>query len=266
MQKVVNTHCHIYPKKIASKAVESIGNFYNLNMALDGTVEGLVQDGEKIGTVHYLVHSVATSPKQVKSINEFIFSEIKDHPDLFTGFGALHPDSDDIEEDVNYLVNLGLKGIKLHPDFQQFALNEERSFKLAEVVDNHNLPMLIHCGDYRYNYSNTKELKELLESFPNLTVIGAHFAGWSIWEESTKEFAGNFDNLFVDVSSSLYGLSPETANELIHAYGVDKVLFGTDFPMWDSVSEIERFKKIGLSEKEEYKILYENAAKLLNLI
>ena len=60
MQKIINTHCHIYPNKIASKAVESIGQFYDLPMALDGTVEGLVKDGEKIGTVHYLVHSVAT--------------------------------------------------------------------------------------------------------------------------------------------------------------------------------------------------------------
>lgn len=263
--KVINTHCHIYPNKIASKAVESIGDFYDLDMALNGTIEGLIQDGEKIGTVHYLVHSVATSPKQVKSINEFIADNVKQNPDLFTGFGTLHPDSEDIEADVDYIIELGLKGVKLHPDFQQFALNEERSFKLAEAVDKNNLPMLIHCGDFRYNYSNPTELKDLIEAFPNLIIIGAHFAGWSIWEESTKELAGT-PNLYVDISSSLYGISPETAKELIHAYGVDKVLFGTDFPMWDSVSEMERFKKIGLTEEEEYKILYENAAKLLNLI
>ena len=125
--------------------------------------------------------------------------------------------------------------------------------------------MLIHCGDFRYNYSNPTQLKELINKFPNLTIIGAHFAGWSIWEKSTAELAGT-PNLYVDLSSSLYGISPETAKELIYAYGVDKVLFGTDFPMWDSVSEMERFKKIGLTEEEEYKILYENAAKLLNLI
>ncbi|MCQ2737758.1 MAG: amidohydrolase family protein [archaeon] len=265
MQKVVNTHCHIYPNKIASKAVESIGDFYDLAMALDGTIEGLIEDGKKIGTVHYLVHSVATSPKQVKSINEFIADNVKQNPDLFTGFGTLHPDSEDVEADVDYIIELGLKGVKLHPDFQQFALNEERSFKLAEAVDKNNLPMLIHCGDFRYNYSNPTELKELINKFPNLTIIGAHFAGWSIWEKSTAELAGT-PNLYVDVSSSLYGISPETAKELIYAYGVDKVLFGTDFPMWDSVSEMERFKKIGLTQEEEYKILYENAAKLLNLI
>lgn len=265
MQKVINAHCHIYPNKIASKAVDSIRDFYDLDMALDGTIEGLTKDGEKVNTVHYLVHSVATTPKQVKSINEFIMDAIKDSPDLFTGFGTLHPDSDDIEGDVQHIIDLGLKGVKLHPDFQQFALNEERSFKLAKVVSENNLPMLIHCGDYRYNYSNPSQLKELLEKFPDLLVVGAHFAGWSVWKEAAKELVGT-PNLMVDLSSSLYGLSPEEAKDLIYAYGVDKVLFGTDYPMWDSESEMERFKKIGLSVDEENKILYENAAKFLNLV
>ncbi len=192
-------------------------------------------------------------------------SEIKEKPDLFTGFGTLHPDSDDIEGDVNHLIACGLKGVKLHPDFQQFALNDEKAFKLAEVVDEKNLPMLIHCGDFRYNYSNPKQLKDLIDNFPNLSIIGAHFAGWSMWEEATEVLAGT-PNLMVDISSSLYGLTPKTAKELIHAYGVDNVLFGTDYPMWDSVSELKYFKNIGLTPEEEHKILFENAAKFLNLI
>ena len=110
MQKVINAHCHIYPEKIASKAVLGIRNFYDLDMSLNGTVEGLIKDGEKIGVVHYLIHSVATTPKQVKSINEFIAESVNQNPDLFTGFGTLHPDSESIQEDLDYLIELGLKG------------------------------------------------------------------------------------------------------------------------------------------------------------
>lgn len=265
MQKIINTHCHIYPSKIASKAVENIGNFYDINMSLNGTIEGLIEDGEKIGTVHYLVHSVATTPKQVRSINEFISSEINKFPDLFTGYGTLHPDSENIQEDIDYLISLGLKGVKVHPDFQQFALNEEKSFKLAEIVEDNNLPIMIHCGDFRYNYSNPEQLKGIIENFPDLSIIGAHFAGWSVWEESVEEFAGT-PNLMVDLSSSLYDISPETAKDYIYAFGVDNVLFGTDYPMWISEEELERFHKINLTPEEENKILYENAAKLLGLI
>ena len=264
MEKIINAHCHIYPEKIADKAVLGIRDFYDLDMSLNGKVDGLIKDGEKVGVTHYLVHSVATTPKQVKSINEFISESVKAHPDLFTGFGTLHPDSEDIQGDFDYLIELGLKGVKLHPDFQQFALNEDRALEIGKIVEKGNVPILIHCGDFRYNYSNPDQLKPFLDEFPNLTVIGAHFAGWSIWQEATEKLAGT-PNLYVDLSSSLYDLSPEIALELIHKYGSDRVLWGTDYPMWDSVSEMEYFNKLDLTQKERLQILYENAAKILKL-
>lgn len=264
MEKIINAHCHIYPNKIASKAVKGIRDFYDLDMSLNGSVDDLLRDGNEVGVTHYLVHSVATTPKQVKSINEFISEEVKAHSDIFTGFGTLHPDSDDIKGDFEYLIELGLKGVKLHPDFQQFALNEERAFKMGEVISEGNVPLLIHCGDFRYNYSNPEQLKPFLDKFPEITTIGAHFAGWSLWQEATEKLAGT-PNLYVDISSSLYDLSPETAKELIYAYGVEKVLWGTDYPMWDCKSEMEMFNKIDLNQKERSMILYENAAKILDL-
>jgi hypothetical protein len=264
MQKVINAHCHIYPEKIASKAVLGIRDFYDLDMSLNGKIDGLLDDGNRVGVVHYLVHSVATTPKQVKSINEFISGEVKRHPDIFTGFGTLHPDSEDIPGDVDYLLDLGLKGVKLHPDFQRFALNEERAFRMGEAINDADIPVLIHCGDFRYSYSNPEQLKPFLDKFPDMTVIGAHFAGWSMWEEATEKLAGT-PNLYVDLSSSLYALTPETALDLIHAYGADRVLWGTDYPMWESDSEMEYFNKIDLTEKERSQILFENASKILNL-
>jgi len=135
---------------------------------------------------------------------------------------------------------------------------------MGEAIDERGLPIMIHCGDFRYEYSNPEQLKPFLEKFPNMLVIGAHFAGWSMWEEATKELAGT-PNLIVDLSSSLYALSPETAKELIHAYGADRVLWATDFPMWESESEMAMFDKIELTEEERNMILYENAAKLLGL-
>lgn len=264
MKKAINAHCHIYPEKIASKAVKGIRDFYDLDMSLNGKVDNLIEDGSKVGVVHYLIHSVATTPKQVRSINEFISEVVKSDQGLFTGFGTLHPDSDDIEGDFNHLISLGLKGVKLHPDFQQFALNEDRAFKMGEIINKGDVPVLIHCGDFRYNFSNPDQLKPFLDKFPDMTVIGAHFAGWSVWQEATEKLAGT-PNLFVDISSSLYALSPQEAKRLIYAYGVDKVLWGTDYPMWESESEMEFFRKIGLTEEEESKILYENAAKLLKI-
>lgn len=264
MQKIVNAHCHIYPEKIADKAVTGIRDFYDLDMSLNGKLDDLIRDGNTVGVTHYLVHSVATTPKQVKSINEFIAESVNTHPDLFTGFGTLHPDSEDLQGDFDYLIELGLKGVKLHPDFQMFAMNEERAFRIGEVVSKGNVPMLVHCGDFRYNYSNPDQIKPFLDKFPDITFIGAHFAGWSIWEEATEKLAGT-PNLYVDLSSSLYDLTPETALRLIHAYGADRVLWGTDYPMWESESEMEYFNRIDLTDEERELILYKNASKLLGL-
>ena len=264
MQKAINAHCHIYPVNIAARAVSGIKDFYKLRMSLDGTTSGLIADGQKVGVVHYLVHSVATTPKQVRTINEFISSEVKAHPGLFTGFGTLHPESTDIEGDFNHLLELGLQGVKLHPDFQKFALDGERAFELGKVISKGGVPVLIHCGDHRYNYSNPLQTKKFLDSFPNLTVIGAHFGGWSVWKDAAATLAGS-PNLYVDCSSSLSWLTPDEAAQIIRAYGADRVLWGTDYPMWESGSELELFHRIGLTTEEERLILYDNAAKLLGI-
>ena len=100
--------------------------------------------------------------------------------------------------------------------------------------------------------------------YDDLTVIGAHFGGWSIWEEATKKLY-RYENFFVDCSSSLYALTPKVAGELIHAYGTDRVLFGTDYPLWSPESEIERFMQVNLTEKEREDIFYNNAAKLFGI-
>ena len=123
MNKILDAHCHIYPDKIAEKAVQSVGEFYHLKMRMDGTVAHLLEAGEKAGITNFLVHSVSTTPHQVKSINEFISAQVNAYPDKLTGFGTLHPDSDTIEADVEHLLELGLQGVKLHPDFQRFAID-----------------------------------------------------------------------------------------------------------------------------------------------
>lgn len=264
MQKVINAHCHIYPAKVAARAVEGIKKFYDLDMSLNGMTDDLIRDGSEAGVVHYLVHSVATTPEQVRSINSFIAEEVRSHPDIFTGFGTLHPDSTDLKGDIDDLVTQGLKGVKLHPDFQQFAMNGEKAYRLGEMLSGRNLPILVHCGDPRYEFSNPDQFRPFLERFPDITVIGAHFGGWSKFDEAADKLAG-LPNLYIDCSSSLYLMTPAKAAELIRRFGADRVLFGTDYPMWEASKEMDRFKKIGLTDEEEELILYENAAKLLKV-
>lgn len=262
--RIIDAHCHIYPDKIAQKASDSTGTFYNIPSLLDGKISTLLEHGEKAGFTHFIVQSVATTPKQVSSINNFIAASVAESGGKFTGLGTLHPDSTDVESDVNEIISLGLKGVKLHPDIQQFKIDDYRMLRIYELCEG-KLPILIHTGDNRYDYSNPNRMIPILEIYKDLTVIGAHFGGWSIWEEATEKMC-KYKNFFVDCSSSLYALTPEKAKELIMAYGTKRVLFGTDYPMWKPEEELEKFMQIDLTKKEREDILYNNAAKLFNIM
>ncbi len=264
MYPIVDCHCHIYPDKIAERAVRSIGEFYDIPMHNGGTVADMVRSEKEAGVTHCIVFSVATKVKQVESINNFIALEVEKSNGFMTGLGTLHPDSPDIAADVEHLLSLGLKGVKLHPDIQGFKIDDYRCLKIYELCEKKGLPVLLHTGDYRYDFSNPNRVKPILETYTELTVIGAHFGGWSIWEKAVEELHG-YRNFYVDCSSSFYGLDPKKAEELIRTYGADRVLFGTDYPMWVPKSEVEYFNGLGLTEQEKELILYKNAKKLFDL-
>jgi len=261
--KIIDAHCHIYPDKIAQKASDSTGDFYNIPSLLDGRISTLLEYGEKSGIEHFVVQSVATTPKQVSSINNFIADSVDKSNGKFTGLGTLHPDSEDIEADVNEIISLGLKGVKLHPDIQQFKIDDYRMLKIYELCEG-RLPILMHTGDHRFDYSNPNRMMPILDIYKDLTVIGAHFGGWSVWEEATKKLY-KYENFYVDCSSSLYAMTPEKAKELIVAYGTKRVLFGTDYPMWEPKDEIAKFMQIELTDKQREDILYNNTAKMFDI-
>ena len=261
--KVFDAHCHIYPAKIAQKAAAATATFYdNLGKTYDGTVQTLFAEGEGIG--QFLVQSVATKPEQVRHINEFIAAEVAQFPDRLYGFGALHPESETLTDDLAHLRELGLHGVKLHPDIQRFRLDSKECFALCEQCEG-VLPLLLHTGDRRYSFSNPEQLLPLLRRFPKLTVIAAHFGGYSVWDEATAQLAGRFDNLWVDCSSSFFAMDDAHAKELIAAYGAEHVLFGTDYPMWNPAQELERFLALQLPQRDGENILYNNAARLFGL-
>lgn len=260
--EVCDSHAHIFPEPIAQKAVDSIGDFYSLDMFYNsGSPASLISGGEKIKATHYLVCSVATVPHQVQSINKFILSECAKHPE-FIGFGTLHPDCPDTEQEIERLIASGIKGIKLHPDFQRFNIDDKKAMKIYEMIEG-RLPVLIHMGDSRYNYSRPYRLENAVKAFPNLKVIAAHLGGYERWNEAITCLYS--ENVYFDTSSSLAFISPEFAKELILTYGEDRIFFGTDFPMWDHVSELKRFLSLGFDEKTNRKILSGNFKKFFGI-
>ena len=262
--EIIDAHCHIYPEKIAAKAAISVGNFYEEEPACQGTVEELMELGSSVGVDRFVVQSVATAPKQVASINSFIADEVQKHNGKLIGFGTLHPESADIKGDLEHLRELGLLGVKLHPDIQGFKIDDYRCLKIYELCEKAGLPVLMHTGDYRYDMSNPNRLIPVMKIYTGLTVIGAHFGGWSVWEKASEELA-ELPNLLVDCSSSLSYIPAETALGIIRRYGAERVLFGTDFPLHSPINEMRLFEALGLEEWEKEAILSGNVKRVLKL-
>lgn len=261
---IIDAHCHVYPDKIAEKASGATGKFYSLGIRYDGKISTLLAMGDRAGVDKFVIQSVATTPKQVRSINEFIADTVRQYPDRMYGLGTMHPDSEDMHGDIEHIVELGLKGVKLHPDIQGFKLDDYRCLKIYELCEKMGLPILCHTGDSRYDNSNPNRMLPIIDIYKNLTIIGAHFGGWSVWEEATEKLSGK-KNFFVDCSSSFYALDDDKVMKLIRAYGVDNVIFGTDYPMWDMQPEVERVKLLPLTDEEREKIFWKNAVRIYNL-
>lgn len=262
--RLVDAHCHVYPDKIATRAVAGTDTFYGLHSLYDGTVDTLLAVGDCVGIDHFVVQSVATTPKQVQSINEFIAKTVAAQPGRMTGLGTLHPESGDIAGDMRHIMELGLHGVKLHPDIQRFKIDDYRCLKIYELCEREGLPILMHTGDSRYDFSNPNRLLPVLKIYTGLTVVGAHLGGWSVWKEARETLAG-LPNFYVDTCSSLPFLSVEEARETVRCYGADRVLFGTDYPMFSAEKELALLAKLELTEAEQQKILADNAVKVFRI-
>jgi predicted TIM-barrel fold metal-dependent hydrolase len=150
---IIDFHAHIYPEKIADRAVKSVGDFYNLEMSGTGTAEKLLADCKKIGVTSCVVHSVAVTAERVEAINDYISSECEKHKEFY-GFGTMHADFENKLDEVQRFLNMGLKAVKIHPDTQLFNMDDERMFELYDFLQQTKTPILIHTGDYRYDFSH----------------------------------------------------------------------------------------------------------------
>ena len=172
-------------------------------------------------------------------------------------------DLEDIAGEVDRIISLGLHGVKLHSDFQKTALDSPKSYRIYEAIEG-RLPVLVHMGDYRHDYSHPTMLVKVMRDFPKLKVLASHLGGFAAWDEAEAVLRGS-DNIRFDTSSAVCLMSPERAIRLIRHYGVERCMFGTDFPMWDPKQEAERLLSLGFTFEEYQKLFAGNAKEFLNI-
>ncbi len=260
--KIIDIHTHIYPDAIARKATDSIRDFYQLDGGgMDGSVQMLRRRGAEAGIEQYVVLPVSNSPKRVRHINEFLLEQSQKYDD-FIGFGTLHADMAGLLEETDWILQHGLRGIKMHPDSQRFNIDDERLFPVYDLLQD-RIPVMLHMGDLRYNFSHPSRLRRVLNIFPRLQVIAAHFGGYSMYH-TARELLWDTDCIF-DVSSSLMFMEEGVAEKYIGCYGAERMAYGTDYPLWDPVTEVDRFRKLNLTGEQFDQIFHKTAERILKL-
>ncbi|MCL2136432.1 MAG: amidohydrolase family protein [Coriobacteriia bacterium] len=258
---IIDAHCHVYPDKIADRATASVGEFYNVVMTGDGSVRQYLNLQESAGVAKSIIMSVALKPENVITINDFIASQVAENPS-FIGFATMHPDFADIEGEVERCLGMGLCGFKIHPDSQLVNADDPRMMRLYAAIQG-RVPITIHAGDYRYDYSHPRRIREILHAFPGLVVNAAHFGGWSIYDLALEYLED--EACFMDLSSAQMWLGPRRTRELIGIYGAGRILFGSDFPMASPAAELDRLAAAGIDERSRELILSRNTEAFLGI-
>ena len=260
--KIIDSHTHIYPEAIAGKAAASIRDFYSLgDEEIEGSLAELLRRGTAAGIDSFMVLPVGMKPAQVHSVNSFILERMEKEPRV-TGLGTVHAAMEDLEEEVQWILDSPLRGIKLHPDFQRFPIDDPRLFPVYEMLRGKK-PIMFHTGDPRYDFSHPARVRRVLELFPGLQTIAAHFGGYSVYEEA-YEALRDTDCVF-DVSSSLMFLPEGMAERYIDGYGAERMMFGSDFPLWDPGVEVRRFLGLKLTQQQREQIAHKTAERVFSL-
>ena len=260
---IIDMHTHCFPDNMAARAIEVLTGRAKIPAYTDGTASDLRKSMDMAGIDLSVICQIATTPKQTTTINND-----RDRLSAESGFyvlGTVHPDYSEWKEAVDGLAGKGVRGIKMHPEYQGFYVNDRRMYPLYERVFSHGMFILFHSG-YDAGYKNPDHctpdrLAEVLGDFPGADIIAAHMGCYINRDEVEKHLIGR--DVYFDTSMSLPTMEKEYAKDVITRHGCEKVLFGSDSPWDDQKKHVEYIRSLGLESHAETAILGGNARKLL---
>lgn len=259
--EIIDVHNHVFPDRVALRGAESIRDYYGLPLCGDGTLQTMLQSASQYNVKKVVVCSAALRPEKVRTANEFAASQrVLDN--RIVSLGTTHAAVEDQEEVFRQIEAAGLCGVKIHPEFQGFAVDDERLFSAWKEAIRLKIPVLFHIGDPQSDLSSPKRLYRVMERFPELTVVAAHMGGYRAKEEA-ECLVGT--HCYFDTSQWHYYLTEEELLSRIDKHGEERIVYGCDYPLNVPAAEIEKLYRTALSEDAKRKIFYANAKKLFRL-
>ena len=274
---VIDFHTHVYPDKIAEKTIQTLMSSAPAvtDVYTKGTLSALLESMENAGIDKSVILPVATRKGQFDTINKFALNINMNHKNLVS-FGGIHPDDDDIPEKIRFFKENGFKGVKIHPDYTDTFIYDERYIKIIKECAEQGLKIVTHAGaDPAFDtiHCQPKKAREILDNIRSATgepfMIFAHLGGIRVHEDVKKYLLGS--NCYLDISCSFSELgswcdtTAKEVTDVIKIHGADKILFATDSPWNDQKAYLEHFRALpDISDTEKDLILHRNAEKILS--
>lgn len=259
----IDCHTHCFPQKIAASALFALrNNCGNLKCLTDGTADGLLNQMNQAGISSSWVLNIATTPRQQKAVNDFAASLSSDR---LIAFGSVHPRAVDALSELERMADLGLRGLKLHPYYQGFAIDDPIMRPIYQKAAKLGFITVFHAG-YDIGFLDTpcaapRALARALTWFDGAPVVAAHLGGSFCWQEARRWLAGK--PIYFDTAFCCGRIPFPEACSIIETHGVNRILFGSDLPWSDPVQELDFIRCLRLSESEQLQLLEENAKRLL---
>ncbi len=262
---LIDFHTHAFPDKIAPRAMQTLSHAAGgLRPQTEGTVQSLKAEMEKDGVDLSVVLSIATNPQQQSKVNDFAM-EINRQEGLMA-FGSIHPDAPDALEELERIADAGLKGVKLHPEYQGFYADDEKMKPIYKKISDLGLITLFHAGnDIGFPppyHAMPQRLRRALSWFDS-PVVAAHWGGAGCGPEVLDTLCGT--KIYFDLSFGYGVISKPVAQQIIDKHGCDKLLFGSDMPWHRPEWELRLINSLDLSDTDRQKIFCQNATQLLGL-
>ncbi len=281
---IIDIHTHAFPDKVAAKAMETLEAMYGVKASSDGTVDALLAEMGESGVDVSVVLAVSTAPRQVVSINTWV-SSLYQLGNALIGFGTIHPQFEGYRDEIQRMKELGIKGVKFQPSFQEFYPDDERMFPVYEELIKAGLIILFHAGDeikpVENIYSTPERLARMFDTMQGeinscdyrvytgdkqrstARIVIAHLGGYRMWDQVEEHLLGR--DLYFGASYVFGHLGSTRAARIIRSHGIDRVLFGSDFPFSQQQKDIQAILDLDIAQEEKEKILGGNAALLLGL-
>ncbi len=267
---IVDFHTHIFPDELARKTIPvmySRVKHYISGTASDGTLHGLLENMDRWGIDISVAQPVVTRQAQTQNINRWIKEASDNNPGRLVSFGSIYPHTDDYKRDISLVLDLGLKGLKFHPEYQDFTVDDSRMLKIYDYALSRGLILMFHAGfdpsctpPYK---SSPRQFRNILDAMKGGDIVAAHLGGHLQWDDVERYLAGR--SIYLDMSMGFDYYPLEQFLRIVKSHGADKILFASDSPWSSAGKEIATLRSLPLTKSETDKILGLNALRLLGL-